>query len=443
MTKEVTYHMKKVLLMLLSLMLLTGCTAVPDEPQQPVSQSAAGQSDVPDAPAAPGKSTLNLPVKSKLLHNSADYYLDPDGLLWGWNDKGTRLFLETEEYVTSLTPIMADVAAVYPGKMNNSLLVLGRDGSVWHLGYRPDMHSDGKPYHRPLSRPEKVLEGCVDIMTGDGTFYALTADNRLLGWGYCCYSDTYYHYLGSSLDYAVEPVLVMENVAALADNGMLAAVKTDGSLWIWGHDGDSEKMLGLPGFPQPLCLLPGGSIAYRARNSCYGIDAAGTLHQWRQTYVDRRWTVEHTSIITGVKNVSYDCWLMEDGTVRYSFAAGEMLKSTSGQRFVSAQHNITAALTALNDRGELFTWAENEYSDYGWIGRGRPDEVTGAETPACILDHVTVYHAGMNVAVRSDGSLWCWAPHQLSANENDEWTYDGRPYQLSVQRNAREPFRLK
>ena len=185
-----------------------------------------------------------------------------DGTLWVWglSDCLGNGGVGNDTYVdayglggypiqTAPMQIMEDVAAVSMG--SSACAALKTDGTLWAWGYNDSgAVGSGGSYDALVTDttgasysiqtvPVKIMEDVVAFSMGDAHGAAVKSDGTLWTWGSNLLGE-----LGNGTEEnSLVPVQVLEDVAAVQTgiDGYLnqtAAVRTDGSLWTWGADGE-------------------------------------------------------------------------------------------------------------------------------------------------------------------------------------------------------------
>jgi alpha-tubulin suppressor-like RCC1 family protein len=173
-----------------------------------------------------------------------------DGSLWtwGWNNDG-QLGDGTTEDRHLPVKVMDSVAAVAAGSFFT--LAIKEDGSLWGWGqnYFGEL-GDGTAIDR-LS-PIKIMDSVVSVSASGHTAMAIKKDGSLWAWG-----DNEYGQIGDGTvnkydgEYPVPnviednnkyaPVKIMDSVVSVSAGGYhTAAIKSDGSLWVWGNNNDGQ-----------------------------------------------------------------------------------------------------------------------------------------------------------------------------------------------------------
>lgn len=156
-----------------------------------------------------------------------------DNTLWMWGRQYCGEF-GNNSTVGAANPIkvMADVRSVSCG--GQSTAIIKTDGSLWMCG-RNDFGQVGDSTVIAKYVPVSVMGGVASAVAGWCTTYAVKEDGSLWAWGR---NDK--NQLGNGTDDdSWLPVKIMENVAMVAasatESQWVAAIKTDGSLWVWGE----------------------------------------------------------------------------------------------------------------------------------------------------------------------------------------------------------------
>lgn len=297
--------------------------------------------------------------------NSFTAVLKNDNSLWIFGTETSGVIVK----------IMDDVAAI-AGEGEGNLTFIKTDGSLWIWG----------------SPPEKVMDNVVAVSTGPGVIAAIKTDKSLWMWG--LNSDGQLGNGGKANEkteygnhpYQSSPIKIMDDVVSVCvGDAHMAAIKTDGSLWVWGANGYGQ--------------LGNGGIGNETRI----LEEA----DWEtgKTYRDE-YPIQTTPI-----------------------------KVMDGAKFVSTGVWTTAV---VKTDGSLWMWGNN--AD-GQLGNGRTGNrqvehirytgdgvdvktYTIQDIPVKIMDEVLMVSAGQSTTaiVKSDGSLWMCGSGCLGTKDNWEDT---------------------
>jgi len=155
-------------------------------------------------------------------------FIKVDGSLWAWgNNSVGELGDGTITNRSTPVKIMDNVASVSVGSGCDTLAVK-TDGSLWMWPYYISATED--------AGPTKIMDS---VKTASEGFYNSTAvkiDGSLWAWGSYINGQLY----GIMADDST-PVKYMDDVKTVATEGCIngyntAAIKTDGSLWVWGDN---------------------------------------------------------------------------------------------------------------------------------------------------------------------------------------------------------------
>ena len=336
--------------------------------------------------------------------NSNTAFIKPDGTLWAFGSVGyllgntsgnlSTLFgsyqtvpVKLMDGVTSASIGLDHMAAI---QADGSLWVWGNsfDGQVGNgAGYIPYTEED---YQTMVDAPVKVLDNVAAVSCGDSFTAAVRTDGTVWTWGLGDLGQ-----LGNGECGAVSgtrtmqsrPVKVLDGARTVACGGShAAAIKTDGSLWMWG------------------ALGSGGSV-----NDCQSVPVK---------VMDNVAAVSCGQAHTAVLKTDGSLWTFGDNTVG-QLGDGTVTDRTTpvkildNVRAVSCGSDFTAAVRADNS---LWIWGSNEFSRLGNGGASNAQvsldglQIPVQTTPVKILDNVAGVSCGgqHGAAVLLDGSLWTW-----------------------------------
>ena len=234
--------------------------------------------------AVPTPIALPGPAQRVAVGESGAYVLLEDGsvVAWGENDEGqlgngpsgSNRPLGTYPK-PSVTPVrvtdLADIIAIEAGRKH--AIALRKDGTVWAWGVRDDGavgDGDAKPAGslRVLSATAPVavrgLTGVTQIAAGPTHNLALTREGKVFSWGS---NSTGELGVGTRVTgWTPAEVTGLANVVAIAAGsgqntyGVSAAVRSDGTLWVWGSGSSAQMGNGVrnpsPDDPGGRNLLP-------------------------------------------------------------------------------------------------------------------------------------------------------------------------------------------
>lgn len=197
-------------------------------------------------PNSSGHATAYVPIAipGKVIDVAAgartSYFLLETGTVlamgWGLNGElgctGCPSPVETPVPVAGLSDIV-QISASGP-----VALAVHRDGAVSAWGTRGSPMRGVDPQTAPAAPINRVpgVAGVVQISAGNGHVLARTAQGRVLAWGQ----------LAVGRIYADDRVELPHEVAGLTDvvsvvaTGVAAALKKDGTVWVWGHNGQAQ-----------------------------------------------------------------------------------------------------------------------------------------------------------------------------------------------------------
>ena len=350
--------------------------------------------------------------------NDSTLAIKTDGTLWAWgqSDRGILGNLQTEpsEYRAS-TPVTTFVGGTNWKQVSCNLsyrkfaVALKTDGSLWTWGYSRYGNlgrTDGPDYkltpvttftggtnwaNTSTNNPEDLYT----IAAGDRYSAAIKTDGTLWLWGQSSYGGG----LGNASSIskpstALTPITTFAGgtnwkQVDLAHNwsgGGAIALKTDGTLWTWGYGGSGR--LGnatLTSSSTPVTTFAGGTN-WKQVSCGYNMGGAiktdGTLWTWGGGFFGNLGNASATIVSTPIT----------------TFAGGTNWKQLSVGGYGSG---------AIKTDGTLWIWGRNNRGQLG------TNDTTYKSTPVTTFAGGTNWKqvsAGSNnaSAIKTDGTLWIW-----------------------------------
>jgi len=231
--------------------------------------------------------------KSVAGPENATAAIKTDGTLWMWgyNDDGT---LGDNTIISKSSPVQT-VAGGWIWKQASCGLAhtaaIKTDGTLWLWGMGPSGQL-GDNTSVSKSSPVQTVAGGTNwkqVTCVGSTTAAIKTDGTLWTWG-----DNYLGALGNrtqvgTVSSPIQTIAAGTNwktLASFSSPGIVSAIKTDGTLWLWGSNADG--MLGnnnaaVLGRSSPIQTVAGGTNwkqLGQGNNGCAAIKTDGTLWTW-------------------------------------------------------------------------------------------------------------------------------------------------------------------
>jgi len=314
------------------------------------------------------------------------FAIKDDGTLWAWgqNDFG-QLGDGTTVMRNTPVKIMENVQHVASGWGHT--MVLDNTGVLWAWGYNAfGQIGDGTRVVRYL--PTIIMEDVVYISAGQDHSLAIMSDNSLWSWG-----NNISGQLGDgTTDTQHKPVLVLHDVRYVSGGAQhTMAIRVDGSLYTWGRN--LEGQLGNSGTTTqhyPTRIMDSASRV-----------AAGGLH----------------SMAISEKQL----WVWGSNTTGQIGIGDDIMSVLEPVQISGSIYSIAASRSngfslAINRRGNLYAWGDNEF---GQLGNGTsldqpiPIEISIPRTTnsnAIIVQSQAMAAAGYthSFALTEEATLWAW-----------------------------------
>lgn len=292
----------------------------------------------------------------------------------------------------------------------------------------------------PTQEDIEITKNIKDIQTAGYYSAALMKNGDLWTWGSMAAMDKY-HAIDSSLYTPKTPSVFMTNVKefVLTDT-YYAAIKNDGTLWMWGCDtngelgiGDCElnnffpRQVNIPkrvkkvilsnkGWNKTAAITEDGDLYMWGDNSAYGL-GIGENSDNSKSYN----TPQKVNGISDVSDVSIcgstttaitssgkvyawgNIYEYRDQMTHYTPEEVKNIEHISGQ--ITKIQFSQAGYTALTENGDLYAWYYSDM-DENYAGRNDSEDKT---IPKMILSNIKSYESGTtSFAVTKSGEVYSW-----------------------------------
>ena len=293
-------------------------------------------------------------------------------------------------------------------------LAVKNDGSLWAWGSNAYGKLGLNTTTGTQTSPIQVggLKNWKSVTIGDRSSLAIKVDGTLWAWGHNGAGQLGLPLptLGTSSPVQVGVLTDWKHVTTSVVNNdaygtaHTLAIKTDGTLWGWGHNGEGQ--LGYTNFGGPF-----------NRTSPVQI---GTLDSWKNASAGPRYSlgVRTDGTMWGWGFNGYGQLGLNDTVIRSSPV---QIGTDKTWRVTAAGHKNSAA---IKTNGTLWVWGDNTYGQVN----------TTTSSPIQLVNKVAGnwYHT---LAVKSDGALWAWGSNSAGQLGLGDTIHRSSPVQISALTN--------
>lgn len=250
-----------------------------------------GKGKARETGAAPAKSSAVVTPPQRRAQrliaagNEHSLALKPDGTVWAWGfNKHGQLGDGTttlERYTAVQVQGLRRVVAIAAGDRHS--LAVKADGTVWAWGWNQEGELGGGAWPRGSATPvqTKTLTHMIAVAAGRGRSLALKSDGTVWVWGEAIRERDDGTWCNSIIPVQVKGL--MNIIAVAAGFSHFLALKTDGTVWAWGinssfalGDGTRESRLvplKVNGLTNVIAIAAGNSYSL-------AVKADGTVWAW-------------------------------------------------------------------------------------------------------------------------------------------------------------------
>lgn len=322
--------------------------------------------------------------------------ISQDGSLWGWGDNGSYQ-LGDGTLINKPTPVLISSAAWLSASCGlYHTMAIKTDGTLW--GWGSDLHKQlGNGTDGPYFTPQQIgtANDWKEVVAGELGTVAIKNDGTLWSWG----SNTD-GYLGNGEANGYETDVPVQagtdtNWKHIAGNDgrHCLALKTDGSLWAWGHNHKGQLGDGT-GTDSYTPIRIGTDTDWKwidagSRNS-FALKNDNTLWAW------------------GFCNSGFPL----DTAVPLQIGSDSNWDKVSVKKYEGRQYVL---MTKTN--GTLWAWGNDDFQQLG-NGVGYTDYATPTQIGSDTNWTDVAAGYSQSSATKSDGTFWAWGDTMLISNSS-------------------------
>jgi hypothetical protein len=310
-----------------------------------------------------GPNVFSAPSTATTLSNfDHSLALKSDGTVVAWGNGGSGVLGAASYLSSSIAPVavsvVSNVVSVAAGRDHS--LVLKDDGTVWAWGSSQYGQLGTGRFNISSYVPVQVpgLTDVVAISAGDMFSAAVTADGSVWTWGRNKWGSLTYGMLGNTGPDSATPSKVsgVSGVKAVAaSQAFMLALKTDGTVWAWGRNNRGQLGNGVDptttppiGAPAPVLNLTGVTAISASFEFSMALKSDGTVWVWGDDYYGQLGNGLPV-IVSGVNYIGIN-------------SVPKPITSLSGVKAISAGLFNAAA---IKSDGTVWTWGVNSSGQLG------------------------------------------------------------------------------
>ena len=216
-----------------------------------------------------------------------------NGTIWGWGDNSYGKTGDNSN-VTKSSPMQIGADTDWSttesahGIGNHHALMVKTDGTMWAWGSNSyGKLGIGQPSNNANRSSPTQIGGESDWtkINGGGNFMAVRSPGLMYTWGFNREGQLGNNQQSSGSPFGKQPapVQIMEDVSDISFGREQAySVKTNGTMWSWGHNSWGELGLNDKSFRSSPTQIPGTTWVQvsSGNNSCYARKSDGTVWSW-------------------------------------------------------------------------------------------------------------------------------------------------------------------